>query len=501
MDVTLLALPQTQERIATILARFVPGLRAGLPNVATRRAIAVQAAFLREADSDRISTSLRTALAEDKNFNGTSSSLQARLPGALADYQKATDALLRELDQAADGEAVTAEGFVSAGLAAHDASFKLWDLAIAELDTLLEQRIAIFAKDRLRGLIALVGTLALAGFASWFVARSIRRELASVSSATVRGSGEVAEAAEQIKEVSQSLASGASEQAQAVERTGLSIGKLVAMTKQSADHAGQAKVLSHQTRNTAESGAKEIAAMNHAMAEIKTASDNIAVIIQTIDEISFQTNVLALNAAVEAARAGEAGAGFAVVADEVRALARRSAEAAKETSAKIADAIEKSHQGVAISGKVSVSLEEIVTKARQVDDFIAAIATASKQQTEGLAHVSHAVNSFSELTQHTAASAQQSAAGAELLHAQAQTLDQAVHQLSRLVDADTDVRPGMAKPATKAARWRPSLTGRPAIAPKSPSKREAPRSQAPLARPTPVRSEQSAERRTIAQSS
>lgn len=441
MDITLLALPQTHERIANILGRFVPGLRAGLPNAANRRALAVQGAFLRESDLERIAASAKTALVEDRNSSGLSPSLQSRLPDAVKSYRAATEAFLEQIDRAADGETVTAESFLAAGQAAHEASFRLWQLAIEELDVLLERRIEIFAADRLRGLVGLIGTLALAGIASWLVARSIRQELAAVSRSIASGAGEVSGAAREIITSSQSLAVGANEQASAVEQTSASVEELAGMTRQNAEHAAQAKALSQQTRAVAESGASEIVAMNAAMDGIKAASGNIAAIIQTIDEISFQTNVLALNAAVEAARAGEAGAGFAVVADEVRALARRSAEAAKETSTKIADAINKSRQGVEISAKVSVSLQEIVAKARQVDELVASIASASTEQTQGLQNIAKAIGSIDGITQSTAASAEQSAAGAQTLHEEALSLENAVSQLERLAHGNASQRP------------------------------------------------------------
>ena len=299
----------------------------------------------------------------------------------------------------------------------------------------VEEREATAVAFAIRREVFLVLGLAIPGLVvvAWWLGRSIARPVLAGLRALEDVGHQVAGAAGQVSAASQSLAEGASEQAASIEETGASLEEMASMTKLNADRANEAKALANQTRTAADSGAAEMNSMNQAMDAIKASSDNIAKIIKTIDEIAFQTNILALNAAVEAARAGEAGMGFAVVADEVRNLAQRSAQAAKETAQRIEDSIQKSTQGVQFSTQVAGRLQEIVVKARQVDELLAGIATASREQSEGVSQINTAVSQMDRVTQANAGNSEESASAATELHAQASTLKDTLHQLLELV--------------------------------------------------------------------
>jgi methyl-accepting chemotaxis protein len=232
-----------------------------------------------------------------------------------------------------------------------------------------------------------------------------------------------------------------------LEESSASLHEMASMTQRNTESAQSAKTLAAEARNTADAGTRDMSAMKSAMTAIQVSSLEISKIIKTIDEIAFQTNILALNAAVEAARAGEAGAGFAVVAEEVRNLAQRSAQAARETATKIADASAKSEQGVSISGQVAASLDGIVERIRQLDEMVGGIAQASKEQSEGITQLNQAVAGMDQITQSNAALAEQSASAAQEMQSQSAQVKSAVGDLMRMVNGAAQDAAAMASHA------------------------------------------------------
>lgn len=279
----------------------------------------------------------------------------------------------------------------------------------------------------------LIGVVFISAFSLLYLARSVFRPFDAIIASLQMSSSESASNADRVSVSSQRLAEASSEQVASLEETTASLEKISDMTQRNADNAQRAKNLADQTCAAADTGAADMREMSAAIEEVKASSANVAKIIRTIDEIAFQTNVLALNAAVEAARAGEAGMGFAVVADEVRSLAQRSAQAAKETSAKIEDSIHKSGRAVDLSGKVAASLQEMVTKARKVDEFVAEIATSSRDQSQGIVQVNTAVVQMDKLTQGNATGAEECASAAAKLNSQAEAVKESVADLLKLV--------------------------------------------------------------------
>jgi methyl-accepting chemotaxis protein len=215
-------------------------------------------------------------------------------------------------------------------------------------------------------------------------------------------------------------------QAGSLEQTASAMETLTVAVKENANNARLATDLAAEAARLADHGGQAVDRAVTTMESIRASSRKIVEIIGVIDGISFQTNILALNAAVEAARAGEQGRGFAVVASEVRTLAQRSAAAAKEIKALIADSVSIIDGGAASVNEAGNSMGHIVASVKQVNNIIERISVASTEQADGIAEVNRAVGQMDDMTQQNAALVEEAAAAAESLHEQTVNLARAV---------------------------------------------------------------------------
>ena len=242
-----------------------------------------------------------------------------------------------------------------------------------------------------------------------------------------------AAAASEISASSQVLAQGASEQAASLEETSASSEEISSITASNAENAElAAEKMKHAASQVVDANSR-LEQMVLSMNEINESSDKISKIIQVIEGVAFQTNILALNAAVEAARAGEAGMGFAVVADEVRNLAQRCSQAARDTAGLIESSIAKTKDGKNKLDEVAGTFRGITDSTRQVNALVDEVRASSNEQARGVKQISAALVQMQQVTQQTAASAEEGAAAGEELSSQTRAMKATVARLASLV--------------------------------------------------------------------
>ncbi|WP_291515787.1 methyl-accepting chemotaxis protein [Bdellovibrio sp. ArHS] len=445
MDISLLALPQMQDRLSVIMGNLDALYVAG-NEVDRRIQAALYATQLEESDLNRIVADSQTAINEDPNFYGSSSSLQEKIPLEIEKLSVSVKAVIEKLRALSRGESIARADLLSAGLKAIDQSFASWNVANSELEHLLKVRIETLKDGRAKSFIYSGLALLVTILISIYIGNTIGQSLTSILRSITRlrdSAGKSEEVSAILQNASQSVHQKVTEQAAAIEETAASIEEINGMLKLSTESSQQAAVVATSANDSAVNGQTEIMAVLNSMKDIAVSSKKIVETITVIDDIAFQTNLLALNASVEAARAGEQGKGFAVVADAVRTLAQKSAVSAKEINSLLKENVTLVDSSQARADLAAKLLHDIVSSVQKVTSLNTEIAGATKEQAVGLLHISKLINEFEHATNENKESMREVSQASEEVFAQVHLLNEIITQL------ETDVR-GRSSKSTKA---------------------------------------------------
>ena len=280
-------------------------------------------------------------------------------------------------------------------------------------------------------------------------------QLNDTMSSILQAADQVAAGADQVSSGSQALAQGSTEQASAVEELSATINDLDNAAKENRKTAQTAKERADQAAEQVRISNERMQEMRRAMGEILTGQKDIGKIIETIENIAFQTNILALNAAVEAARAGSAGKGFAVVADEVRNLASKSDHAAKQTKKLIESSMTAVEHGGELAEDVDVNMQKTVEYAGVAIDYMEKLAESTISEAEAIDQLTTGVDQISSVVQTNSATSEESAAASEELSSQAVMMKQMIQRFQLRGASGYSLEP---EPASQPAATQPAAS-------------------------------------------
>lgn len=184
MDVTLLAMPQTVDRLSVIGSTFAEQLVPGRGlNQTEMTEAAVFSRMLSEADVGRVVADMDVSYKEDLNFYGQSPTLKSNIDPVLSSYKEKSEAFYTLINDIAGGKNITQAGVLNAWYDATQASYDFWKVGIDELDTLLSIRIADYKAQQMKVLVMSAGGVLLSLLMFFIVSKSITRPLANLTGA------------------------------------------------------------------------------------------------------------------------------------------------------------------------------------------------------------------------------------------------------------------------------------------------------------------------------
>ena len=192
------------------------------------------------------------------------------------------------------------------------------------------------------------------------------------------------EIATEMRSEANDLASNTESQTASIEELSSSLEETSEQISATNQRVSDTREITDAGKQITRDGQQRAEKMAETMNDVDKASADIEKIIGVINGIAFQTNILSLNASVEAAHAGKEGKGFAAVAVEVGNLAKRSAEAARESEQLIGKTRETILKGVEASRATREHFMRISEDVNKTAGYISEIEEAARNQSTGL---------------------------------------------------------------------------------------------------------------------
>ena len=178
MDMTLLALPQTVDRLSVIGSTVLPMLAADHTMTAGERTeVAVMARMLAEADVSRLQADMDTSLKEDANFYGLEAGYQAKGKAWIDDYSTKNNAVIAMLKSISEGTTVNPNEFADTLEAAQKAAYTFLSEGYDELDKLLGIRIQAYEGQQAQSLMTALAGIVISLLFFFVVVRTVTTPL------------------------------------------------------------------------------------------------------------------------------------------------------------------------------------------------------------------------------------------------------------------------------------------------------------------------------------
>lgn len=186
------------------------------------------------------------------------------------------------------------------------------------------------------------------------------------------------------------------------ERIASAIYKINELVSEVEDLMESARMSASEAFKMMENSMHIVNSFKDSMEQMKTYSEKIAEISNTISGVAEQVNLLSLNAAIEAARAGDKGRGFAVVADEVRRLAEQVGKMAHSVNDRVSIVVNSILESAENTSVVYSKFLEIEKTIESISDITEKTIESMKQTISGVKEISTSIESLYEVGRNNA---------------------------------------------------------------------------------------------------